>query len=714
MAPVPIGEASTSALTDKVNTNLPKTPPLCLFKNVVDTPPHTLAAVDNPTTIGVDTIENTSEEIITERAQASRVDAKIIDICDGGEIIERGQDTTSQADLGNVELENMEANEDPITTRFKVISTANAHLPVATTEEADDKGRLFAIQTLPITRDEPALNIEPCKNLPDQSPRARASSATECTVPVTLNVDNNDSKDDSLVITKIMPMDSRTGQDKAGRDTQEDSFGDDEDTAVAAPEEARSVPPHMRSAAHAISAHSIVESRREWSAPVPRAPRAHASAIASPPIRTAIDYDEFRRTNAQLLKARSDLEAERTINAEIRKTVGAEIQTSVGAAMADMLSDLLQKQAETLMAKAKTQEKERELQCREQQITQLEAYLSEGQKQLKHQLEQRGIQLMSAADEAKLRREVELRVKHQLSDIEGKIDIQVERLRHQEAAQRTREHQYKVLVRDALETEIREQVAREMQAKNADSKAIEAAYERGIAEGKKEGGSRTLDTGSKDEFLKGYAACYGAQTALHKLRMGRITADSPELAFLYDPTHAENPHNVGLSIGRMAAEPVSNKLGAILSRSSMAEEADRAATTTGSSWATSSAVTLRGHGSVDMDSGTSHVADDSEQVRPAHQTRPQPVQQEEPIRRAAHPRATFASELRATASGVFTGRPTPSSAPTAPRTPTAATNGVRRAGVPGRVGEGVYARRRTVRYADSEDESTSPNLIDLY
>lgn len=107
------------------------------------------------------------------------------------------------------------------------------------------------------------------------------------------------------------------------------------------------------------------------------------------------------------MKACNDLEHERKINIEMRKTVGAEKKAGIGAAMADMMSDLLQKPAEAFTAKAKTQEKERKLQYREQKITQIETYLANGQKQLKWRLEQQGISTMSQVDEANLRREVE-------------------------------------------------------------------------------------------------------------------------------------------------------------------------------------------------------------------------------------------------------------------------------------------------------------------
>lgn len=43
------------------------------------------------------------------------------------------------------------------------------------------------------------------------------------------------------------------------------------------------------------------------------------------------------------------------------------------------------------------------------------------------------------------------------------------------------------------------------------------------------------------------------------------------------------------------------------------------------------------------------------------------------------------------------------------------TNGVAKGRMADRIGEGVYAGRRTIRYEDDPDiEPASPNLIDLY
>jgi hypothetical protein len=356
-------------------------------------------------------------------------------------------------------------------------------------------------------------------------------------------------------------------------------FGDAEDTAVKVARDAvppplssRSVPPHMRSVSKPTSLqhpnaqdtgvrtekrlypHHTNQLKHNWPTPIPRTSmRAHYPPAGYQPPRPPIDYDELNRTRAQLMKTRNDLDTERKINAEMRRTVGAEQQANIGAAMSDMLTDLLHKQAEALGAKAKAQEKELELQFREQKIAQLEVYLSDGQKQLHNQLEERGIRSMSAVDRANLVREVELKVRHQFSEVEGKIDIQVERLRHQEAALKVREQQYKVIVRDTLEADIREQVAQETQTKFAYIKSPEAEHERGLTKSRLVSGSGTPETALRQAFLEGYHICYRSQSSIYNIQNGNLAVDSPELSFLYDPTHPDNPHNIGLETGRMQA-----------------------------------------------------------------------------------------------------------------------------------------------------------------
>ncbi|UPX12361.1 uncharacterized protein EKO05_0002911 [Ascochyta rabiei] len=507
------------------------------------------------------------------------------------------------------------------------------------------------------------------------------------------------------------------------KEQKDGTLGDDEKTAMKTPKDARlvqSVPPHMHltSKSANVQPYDPPNTRREWPAPGPRGPRAYYPSGGHQPSRLPLDYDELQRTKAQLSKTRNNLDCERNTNAETQKTDGAEKQASIDAAMSNMLTDLLHKQAEALTEKAKVQEKERDLHYRERRIVQLEEYLSDGQRQLKYQLEQQGIRPMSVVEQANLRRELEIKVRHQLSDIEGNIAIQEERLRNQEAAQKIREQQYKAWVCDAVEAEVRVQIAKDEQDMTADTKAAEVVCERSLAQGQHITGDHTSGVTLEQEFLKGYAACSRSQIALYNMRSGLLATDSPELAFLYDLTHPENLHNIGVQIGRM--EDVSEKVKAEAMEANICHKSAK-------DGEPQAVVAHRGRGQAKFNNAgplrSTQTIDHPEKVHDTQRSKQlqeiQKEQQEQPLRNSVPQRSTFAGELRGssvTSKAIFAGCiNSPSSSDGQATIYGSIGNGTTKAGSKGSVGEGVYAGRRIVRYEqDSDVEPASPNLIDLY
>lgn len=271
----------------------------------------------------------------------------------------------------------------------------------------------------------------------------------------------------------------------------------------------------------------------------PQAPRVTYPLPTNPYSRPTRDADELQRLNSRLKKANTDLDVERKRNAELRITTETTARASVSAAMSDILANLLQKQAHALSAKAALEEKQRDLLHREQTITNLEMYLADGQAQLKYKLEQQGIRLMSVVEVAKLRREVELEVKRRFAEVEGRIEIQVERLQLQDAAQRVREQVYEQVVRGEVEAELRTRLADDKEAQRTAGDVVTEVKQ-----------TERTETKLSDDFLKGYAAYHRSHTALNNLRNGTLPPKSPELAFLFDPTHAEHPLAIGQAIGQ--------------------------------------------------------------------------------------------------------------------------------------------------------------------
>ncbi|KAL1793666.1 hypothetical protein ACET3X_008648 [Alternaria dauci] len=319
---------------------------------------------------------------------------------------------------------------------------------------------------------------------------------------------------------------------------------------------AHSLPPHMRPDFQSpLSRHFGVHDSRPMVPPNevtrfnegPRAPRSHYTSYQ--PRGDHVDREQFARISAQLMKTKHELDVEREKNRRLRTTIEAEQQQKVEAASSSMLSNLLREQAEALTLKAKVEARERELDTREQKISQHEMYLSEGQKQLWYSLEKQGVRPMSAVDMQRARQEAELNAQKTMADVNGKLNIKFEGLRLREAAQQMREQQYKAIIHDSLKSELENSLT--------DEKAEEIAeleYNNGYGAGKEIGRKEGHEKSRQRGFLEGYGACHRAQVTLSKFRQGLIDRNSPELDFLYDASHPHNLWNIGELVGRLQHE----------------------------------------------------------------------------------------------------------------------------------------------------------------
>ncbi|KAJ4366782.1 hypothetical protein N0V83_007307 [Neocucurbitaria cava] len=534
---------------------------------------------------------------------------------------------------------------------------------------------------------------------------------------------------DLKVDQHIAAIASEEATDKDAKETDVETPAD--------PVPTRSVPPHLRPHLQppVPRQYGIADSKHATSTAevsrIPDAPRAFRSQYAPYQPRYDNDSEPLARTRAQLMKTQNELNAARKSLAQIRATVESEQQQRIEAAFSSMLSTLLQKQGEAISSKASFEAKERDLSHRERMIQQFEIYLAEGQKQVKYQLEEQGIRAMDTVDRALIEREADLVAQKGISDFQGKLAIQAERLHLREAAQTMREQQYKALVRDAITSEVLQTaVSREKAAVLGREE-----YARGFDAGKEEGKKEIIDEVQQGAFIRGYAACRRVQTALHDLRAGRIARDSEKLDFLFDAGHVENLFNRGVQIGRL-------------------EGGNAAAMVNGGE--------LKGLQKATKGAEEEEVKVDEQMVR----NQPPPPQAPPPPSRP-----TFASQLRATAPTFHNGHfvlanngasapPTPTSAPTANTAPTSMTkmngiNGINTTGITNetnsingtksinlatngtnginsmnenaqvnsikpptppflaRATQGIYAGRRILRYEDSdedEDEHDNHNL----
>lgn len=280
----------------------------------------------------------------------------------------------------------------------------------------------------------------------------------------------------------------------------------------------------------------------------PEAPRYRSQYTPSyqqPIYRRDGDRDELPRLQAMLLKARQDLASERLINQNARITVEAETRQNVEAGFMSMLAEVLSKQAELVKQEALLKVRELDIQRRAEQVEQLEVFLAEGQKQLYRDLEERGGRPFNSVELEYARRQGQTDALSKFRGVEAKLEAKLQQLNVREAGLDFRERHYKAQIRDALETELREVLEVEVA-----TRISEAEYGRGFTAGKRAGRAESDEEVRRDGFSQGYTACLETQERLKRLRAGQIPHDSPELDFLVDLSHPDNPLIRGVQIGR--------------------------------------------------------------------------------------------------------------------------------------------------------------------
>jgi hypothetical protein len=371
-----------------------------------------------------------------------------------------------------------------------------------------------------------------------------------------------------------------------------------------------------------------------------------------------VDREQLVRMSAQLMKVKNELDAERKKNTQLHSTVQTEERLKAETASTSLLNSLFREQMAALSLKAQVEAKECDLEFREKKIKELEIFLSEGQKQVYYELEQKGVRPMSEVQLERARREAELAVKKSMADIESTFAVKLEGLRLREGAQKVREEQYKALIRDAVETELQ----RKTLTSDKVEEIAEIEYNNGFAAGKEAARKESHQQG----FLEGYGACHQAMVSLTKVRQGLIRRDSPELDFLYDANHVHNMFNMGAKFGRLGLDNTSNQ----------------------------------------VMTGISHVPRATNTVKKdvsleKKEILPETKVPEAPVRKAPPPRPTFAAELRG-ASPMYNGHVVLANHTASPKT-----NGGRELRAP--ASAGLEASRKIVRYEESEGE----DLIDL-
>jgi hypothetical protein len=240
---------------------------------------------------------------------------------------------------------------------------------------------------------------------------------------------------------------------------------------------------------------------------------------------------------AKLRRAEDELNAERSRNTKLRQTLELEHQKETDAALSSMTMELVHKQGKALADPAKI-------------IEQLEYYLSEGQKYLNHQYEaeEGGRRVVYDLNRREHEFSLEqLKAQKYMADRKAEIVMRAKAIHNRETAQMMREQQSVAINRKTIEAELRETMVFDMDDKLAE--LADTEYNSGFGAGKEAGRIEATEESRQNGFLEGYGACHRAQVALSNFRHGRITHDSPELAFLLDPAHPHNSFTMGTRIG---------------------------------------------------------------------------------------------------------------------------------------------------------------------
>lgn len=134
------------------------------------------------------------------------------------------------------------------------------------------------------------------------------------------------------------------------------------------------------------------------------------------------------------------------------------------------------------------------------------------------------------------------RVAHEVArrdrKVEAHLATKARELEIREADLEMRQKGYEPLLvqnLDKLEAKIRGDVEKEITARIG-----KAEYEQGLAE-----------SNAGASFDRGYATCFAMFQRLKQFENGQLAHDSPEMAFLFDVNHPENPYARGVQVGRL-------------------------------------------------------------------------------------------------------------------------------------------------------------------
>lgn len=260
--------------------------------------------------------------------------------------------------------------------------------------------------------------------------------------------------------------------------------------------------------------------------------------------------DAARLGQVQIRKFEETLEEERKAHKLSLEQIEIRAQDRYETALHEITHDILTQRAALIQQTVHLKEQELSLNSRDDLINKTVHLLAVGQKQLVGP-EADGQDLDKFLDVNKeiVHEQVTHEIRRRDRQVDAQLAIKREQLNQREATLDMREKaystMYKIRVADKLEADARARLEREIAARES------VAYERGLAEGKDSTKADITEELKQTWYGKGYAACHNVTDVMKRFRAGLVAHDSPELTFLFDQNHPDNPFTRGLQIGRL-------------------------------------------------------------------------------------------------------------------------------------------------------------------
>lgn len=218
-------------------------------------------------------------------------------------------------------------------------------------------------------------------------------------------------------------------------------------------------------------------------------------------------------------------------------------------ALQKITSDIFSQYTALVQQTAHLKERELSISAREALALKIEQLLAVGQKQSAGaEADDQELDAFINVNEVIIQERVTHEIRHRDRQVDSQLASKKEELHHREAAIDMREKAYFTMYKAGVAEKLRSEICAELQQAIAAQESSE--YDNGFAKGKALGQTEGNEQLRQLWYDKGFAACHSMLGRMKRLQAGLLAGDSPELAFLFDQSHPDNPFTRGLEIGR--------------------------------------------------------------------------------------------------------------------------------------------------------------------